>query len=66
MAPSIAEIPEKPESAPITVPQKAVPGTTETKLRIRRVIDEGGGTTTASVHEMPVISLGKMADDHLR
>jgi taurine dioxygenase/sulfonate dioxygenase len=51
MAPSIAEIPEKTETTPITLPVKAIPGTKakETKPKVRRVIDEEGGKTTASV-----------------
>ncbi|RDL36483.1 Uncharacterized protein BP5553_05835 [Venustampulla echinocandica] len=47
MAPSIAEIPEKTENAPITVPVKAVEGSAEA-TKIRRVIEEEGGKTTAS------------------
>lgn len=51
MAPSIAEIPEKTEATLITVPVKSIPGTDvkETKPKVRRVIDEEGGTTTATV-----------------
>ncbi|KAL4780708.1 hypothetical protein BJX76DRAFT_364120 [Aspergillus varians] len=44
MAPSIAEAPK----SEVVVPIKADPATTETKPKIRRVIDEEGGTTTAS------------------
>lgn len=54
MAPSIAEAPK----ADIVVPVK--PDTVETEPRIRRAIDEEGGTTTASVrallHPDPVLS----------
>jgi taurine dioxygenase/sulfonate dioxygenase len=46
MAPSIAE--ERPHKVDIVVPVKAPPTTTE-KPKIRRIIDEEGGTTTASV-----------------
>lgn len=59
MAPSIAELPVRTEPAPVTVPVKAIPGTTatpeklegkaEVKPRIRRIIEEEGGDTTASV-----------------
>lgn len=49
MAPSVAELPEKTETAPIIVPVKAVAGATETKPKVRRIIDEEGGKTTASV-----------------
>lgn len=48
MAPSIAEIPENTETAPATATVKAIPGT-ETKPKVRRIIDEEGGKTTASV-----------------
>lgn len=51
MAPALIETPELTNGAPIIVPVKAVPGTTEGKPRIRRVIDEEGGTTTASVSD---------------
>jgi hypothetical protein len=44
MAPSVAEI----ATAPIVVPVKAALETVE-KPKIRRAIDEEGGTTTASV-----------------
>jgi taurine dioxygenase/sulfonate dioxygenase len=43
MAPSIAEAPK----ANVVVPVKT--DTVETKPKIRRAIDEEGGTTTASV-----------------
>lgn len=46
MAPSIAE--EQPHRADIVVPVKASPAAAE-KPKIRRIIDEEGGTTTASV-----------------
>lgn len=86
MAPSIAELPERTETAPFTVPVKAIPGTTEAtksietnepnqttkveaaestetkkpvngtkvadtteKPKVRRIIDEEGGKTTATV-----------------
>lgn len=45
MAPSIAQVP----TAEVVVPVKAAPSTTETKPRVRRIIDEEGGKTTASV-----------------
>lgn len=45
MAPSIAQAP----TAEVVVPVKAAPGTTETKARVRRIIDEEGGNTTATV-----------------
>ncbi|RFU27527.1 hypothetical protein B7463_g8812, partial [Scytalidium lignicola] len=55
MAPSVAEIPEKTEITPNVVSVKAIPGTEETKPKIRREIDEEGGTTTASYpHYLPV------------
>ena len=60
MAPLNADTPVNTEtiSAPITVPVKAVPETTETKPKVRRVIDEEGGTTTASViHTVPILAL---------
>ncbi|KAI2735056.1 hypothetical protein DTO013E5_9544 [Penicillium roqueforti] len=44
MAPSIAQVP----TAEVVVPVKAAPSTTETKPRVRRIIDEEGGKTTAS------------------
>ncbi|KAJ5084797.1 hypothetical protein NUU61_009376 [Penicillium alfredii] len=47
MAPSIAEVPT-PE---IVVPVKVNPGTTEAKPKVRRIIDEEGGKTTASYPE---------------
>jgi hypothetical protein len=49
MAPSIAELPKETDTPSITVPVKAIPGTTKAKPKIRRVIDEEGGKTTASV-----------------
>lgn len=49
MAPSIADLPEKTETAPTTVPVKAVTEATEKKPKVRRVIEEEGGQTTASV-----------------
>ncbi|KAH1891135.1 hypothetical protein KXW12_006165 [Aspergillus fumigatus] len=52
MAPSIAE--EQPHRADIVVPVKASPAAAE-KPKIRRIIDEEGGTTTASYpHYLPV------------
>lgn len=58
MAPSVAELPQNLETSPITLPVKVLPGAaeakaeaTETKPKIRRVIDEEGGTTTASVRQ---------------
>lgn len=45
MAPSIAEAP----AAQVVVPIKAVPGTTEGKARVRKIIDEEGENTTATV-----------------
>lgn len=51
MAPSVVETPEQTESAPIVVPVKAVPGSTDVKPRVRRAIDEEGGTTTATVSQ---------------
>lgn len=45
MAPSIAQAP----AAKVIVPTKAAPGITETKARVRGIIDEEGGYTTASV-----------------
>ena len=53
MAPSIAELPHT-ESAPITVPVKAIP-TEATKPKVRRVIDEEGGNTTASVSGSTIV-----------
>jgi hypothetical protein len=52
MAPSIAEAP----SAEIVVPVKADLEKSDTKPKIRRVIDEEGGKTTASV--CPVATTG--------
>jgi hypothetical protein len=52
MAPSVAEI----ATAPIVVPVKATPETVE-KPKIRRAIDEEGGTTTASVRNKLKTSL---------
>ena len=49
MAPSIAE--EQPHKADVVVPVKTPPATTE-KPKIRRIIDEEGGTTTASVRSI--------------
>lgn len=63
MAPSVAQIPEV-EAATIIVPVKAIPESTEakkeetpeakqtsseTKPKVRRIIDEEGGKTTATV-----------------
>lgn len=63
MAPSVAEIPEA-EVATIIVPVKTIPKSTEAKTeetpeakqtsseakpKVRRIIDEEGGKTTASV-----------------
>jgi taurine dioxygenase/sulfonate dioxygenase len=45
MAPSIAEAPK----SEVVVPVKADVASTETKPKIRRIIDEEGGTTTATV-----------------
>lgn len=45
MAPSIAQAP----TAEVVVPVKAAPEAAETKARVRRIIDEEGGNTTASV-----------------
>jgi hypothetical protein len=45
MAPSIAQT----STTEVVVPVKAAPGTTETKARVRRIIDEEGENTTASV-----------------
>jgi hypothetical protein len=46
MAPSIAEIPA---TAEIIIPVvKVIPETTGTKPKVRRIIDEEGGTTTAT------------------
>ncbi|KAJ0413008.1 hypothetical protein BJY00DRAFT_322738 [Aspergillus carlsbadensis] len=51
MAPSIAEAPK----TEVVVPVKADPASTETKPKIRRVIDEEGGTTTATFpHYLPI------------
>ncbi|KAJ5382999.1 Taurine catabolism dioxygenase TauD/TfdA [Penicillium concentricum] len=51
MAPSIAQTP----TAEVVVPVKATAGINETKPRVRRVIDEEGGKTTASYpHYLPV------------
>jgi hypothetical protein len=46
MAPSVAELPQT-ETVPIVVPVKAVQG--EEKPKVRRIIEEEGGKTTASV-----------------
>lgn len=45
MAPSIAQTP----TVDVVVPVKAASGTTEAKARVRRIIDEEGENTTASV-----------------
>jgi len=49
MAPSVADLPENTETAPVTVPVKTAPETTDRKPKVRRVIEEEGGQTTASV-----------------
>lgn len=59
MAPSVAEI--KTEAAPVVVPVKAAPETTETKPKVRRAIDEEGGKTTAKVEIIPISSLEEAA-----
>jgi len=63
MAPSVAQIPEKTETAPVIAPVKATtpgPTETETKPKVRRVIDEEGGTTTASYpHYLPTWDHGQ-------
>jgi hypothetical protein len=46
MAPSVSEI-QQVETAPILVPVKAFSG--DEKPKVRRIIDEEGGKTTASV-----------------
>lgn len=52
MAPSIAEVP----TTEIVVPVKVNPGTTEAKPKVRRIIDEEGGKTTASVcHDIDLL-----------
>ncbi|KAL3484248.1 hypothetical protein BJX62DRAFT_248579 [Aspergillus germanicus] len=56
MAPSIAEAPK----SEVVVPVKADVSSTETKPKIRRVIDEEGGTTTATFpHYLPVWDHGE-------
>ena len=69
MAPFIAESPKNEVTVPIHV--KSIPtsettevkpietiGTTDNKPKIRRIIDEEGGTTTASVrHQIPTFLL---------
>lgn len=50
MTPSIAELTKETDTPLITVPVKAIPGTTKARYKIRRAIDEEGGKTTASVH----------------
>ncbi|OQD63404.1 hypothetical protein PENPOL_c009G02912 [Penicillium polonicum] len=56
MAPSIAQTP----TAEVVVPVKAAPGATETKARVRRIIDEEGGNTTASYpNYLPVYDYGE-------
>lgn len=55
MAPSVAEIPEA-HPAPITIPIKTISEkteqSTEAKPKVRRIIDEEGGKTTASVCQL--------------
>ncbi|KAJ5226433.1 hypothetical protein N7468_007658 [Penicillium chermesinum] len=56
MAPSIAEIP----TANVVVPVKDTPAAAENKPKIRRVIEEEGGTTTASYpHYLPTWNHGE-------
>jgi alpha-ketoglutarate-dependent taurine dioxygenase len=62
MAPSVAELPQT-ETVPITVPVKTIPEKTEEKAekpKIRRVVDEEGGKTTASYpHYLPIWDHGE-------
>ncbi len=51
MAPSIAELPERTGAAAITGPVKDIPRAAAAKTKVRRVIDEEGGKTTASVRK---------------
>lgn len=53
MSPSIAQLPEQTEKPSIIVPLKAIPASAGNS-QIRRVIDEEGETTTASV-SIPLI-----------
>jgi hypothetical protein len=48
MAPSIAQIPDATEATTTTLPLKGGQAT-ESKPKVRRIIDEEGGKTTASV-----------------
>ncbi|KAJ9241040.1 hypothetical protein DTO169E5_3735 [Paecilomyces variotii] len=48
MAPSVADLPENTETAPVTVPVKTAVESTDKKPKVRRVIEEEGGQTTAS------------------
>jgi hypothetical protein len=60
MAPLNADTPVNTEtiSTPIVVPVKALPETAEAKPKVRRVIDEEGGKTTASVFQpIPFLTL---------
>jgi taurine dioxygenase/sulfonate dioxygenase len=54
MAPSISQVP----TAEVAVPVKVAPETTDTKPRVRRIIDEEGGKTTASVGDSWLRSFG--------
>lgn len=65
MAPSVAEIPQHTETAPVKASVKIVPEITETKPKVRRIIDEEGGKTTASVCRLISTSLRTVADVYI-
>lgn len=56
MAPSVAEIPTKQDTASVTVPGKSALDLNESKPKVRRVIDEEENTT-ASVSSVNVYML---------
>ncbi|OKL60499.1 hypothetical protein UA08_04332 [Talaromyces atroroseus] len=59
MAPSVAQIPDREQTASVVVPVKAVPESGETKPKIRRVIDEEPNTTASYPNYLPTWDHGE-------